>query len=720
MSVLGTGVTGLLAFQRALATTSHNIANAATEGYSRQRVELTTNNPQRLGPGYVGQGVQISGIRRLQDEWIDAQLRTSLSTNANATTRADFAERIDNLLADQSTGLAPTLENFFASVQDVASDPTALPARMVMLNESETLEGRFESINERLSEQRSLVNGQIGTSIEEINQYAKSVADLNKQIATRSTAGSPPNDLLDRRDTVLRNLAEKVDVSLSTQDDGSVSVFIGNGQALVLGGNASELTFSNLSGDPVNWDIGLRTTTASNSQPINITRFVTGGEVGGLLETRTNLLDKAQNELGLTALNLATRFNEQNRLGLDLNGELGTDIFELPNVMVRSAIGNSVNAMPDVTIEDVGQLPPSDYRLRQTDSGFQLLRLPENTSVPYDTDATDSNILLADGLSIDTTDLAGATSGDAWLIQPTRFAATNLKMAMTDPAKIAAISGALAETSNTGDARPVDLRMSSDPANPATPETYLPAAVVGNATGDGFDLLTPSYGTDAGSAKVESFRVLDAENADLSTPVSVTFDTAKSQFVVGEERFALDPTGTTTIQANGWELKVQGTPSNGTGTVIDIQVDNFPVATTQPPVTTITGPGWEMDLQGTPAAGDLFTVELSKDRPGDNRNMLEMAGIQGERLIEGKTTLQGGYNTLLADVGTQTRRAQISRDSSEALLESAQQQREALSGVNLDEEAANMMRFQQAYQAAAQVIATSSTMFDTLLNAVRR
>ncbi|MCK7579163.1 MAG: flagellar basal body protein, partial [Chromatiales bacterium] len=157
MSVLGTGVTGLLAFQRALATTSHNIANAATEGYSRQRVELMTNNPQRLGPGYVGQGVQITGIRRLQDEWLDAQLRTSLSNSANAVTRAGFAERIDNLLADQSTGLAPALENFFASVHDVASDPTALPARMVMLNEATTLEGRFESINERLAEQRRLV-----------------------------------------------------------------------------------------------------------------------------------------------------------------------------------------------------------------------------------------------------------------------------------------------------------------------------------------------------------------------------------------------------------------------------------------------------------------------------------------------------------------------------------------------------------------------------------
>lgn len=718
MSVLGTGISGLLAFQRALATTSHNIANAATEGYSRQRVDLTTNNPQRLGSGYLGQGVRIDGIRRLQDDLVDTQLRTSMSNSANATTRAGFAERVDSLLADQSTGLAPTLESFFAAVQDVASDPTALPARMVLLNEAGTLEGRFESINERLAEQRRLANGQIETSIEEINQYAKSVADLNQQIVARSTAGSPPNDLLDRRDTILRKLAEKVDVSLTTQDDGAVNVFIGSGQALVVGGGASELTFSNLSGDPFNLDIGLKTN--RSSEPINITRFVTGGEIGGLLETRSSVLDQAQNQLGLIALNLATRFNEQNRLGLDLNGELGTDIFELPKVVVNPSVGNSVSGLPGVTIADVGRLTPSDYRLRHNGTEFQLTRLPDNTPVPLETDANDPNVLIADGLRIDTTEISGADRGDAWLIQPTRFAATDLKMAMTDPARIAATSGALAGAGNTGEARPVALRMSE--TDPATPDTYLPAAVVGNAAGDGFYLLTPRYDTDAGSARVESFRVLDAKNAGLSTDVSVTFDADKNQFVVGEERVALDPTGTTTIRANGWELKIQGRPGNDTGTVtvLDIQVEDFPVETTNPPVTTITGPGWEMDIRGTPAAGDLFTVELSKNRPGDNRNMLEMAGIQGERLIQGRTTLQGGYDTILADVGTQTRRAQISRDSSAVLLESAQQQREAISGVNLDEEAANMLRFQQAYQAAAQVIATSSTMFDTLLNAVRR
>jgi flagellar hook-associated protein 1 len=156
----------------------------------------------------------------------------------------------------------------------------------------------------------------------------------------------------------------------------------------------------------------------------------------------------------------------------------------MPKVVVNPGIDNSVEGRPGVTIADVGQLRPSDYRLRHNGTDFQLTRLPDNTPVPLEPDPDDPNVLLADGLRIDTAELAGATKGDIWLIQPTRFAATDLKMAMTDPARIAATSGALAEASNTGEARPVALRMSE--TDPPTPETYLPAVVVANADGDAY------------------------------------------------------------------------------------------------------------------------------------------------------------------------------------------------------------------------------------------
>ncbi|WP_295399267.1 flagellar hook-associated protein FlgK [uncultured Thiocystis sp.] len=713
MSILGTGVSGLLAFQRALATTSHNIANAATEGYSRQRVDLSARAPQYLGGSYLGTGVQVSSVRRMQDDLVSAQLRGSLTNNANSEVRAAFAERVDRLLADESTGLTPSLQNYFAAVQDVADDPTAIPGRTVFLKEAETLAARFGAVNGQLEEQRSLVNGQIKATVEEINQYAQSLADLNRKIVSGSTSGSPANDLLDQRDNLLNKLAEKIDLSTSKQDDGAINVFIGNGQALVMGGGTRQLTTGYLSGDPSNLDIGF---TSSSGQPVDVTRFMSGGEIGGLLETRASVLDTAQNELGLIGLTLATSFNEQNRLGLDLNGELGGDLFELPAVDVYARSGNTATASPGVTIDNVSQLTPSDYRLSYSSAGFQLTRQPDNQSVTLVPDATDPNILVGDGLRIDTNSLSTAASGDSWLIQPTRSVANDIKVAITDPAGIAAASGALAEAANTGDARPTGLRVTADPP---TPDTYLPAAVVVNDAGDEFNLLSPRHGADAGSATVEAFRVLDPKNSNLLVPASVTFDATKNQFDVDGERFSLDPSGTTTITANGWELKVKGAPDDGAA--FEIDVASFPLETPQPATTTIDSVnGWELDIRGTPGPYDTFTVDLGKGREGDNRNMLAMTDLQDARIVEGHTTFQGGYNSILSDVGTETRQVQIARDSSAVLLADAQAQRESISGVNLDEEAANLIRFQQAYQAAAQVIAVSSTLFDTLLSAVRR
>ncbi|MBK1716745.1 flagellar hook-associated protein FlgK [Thiocystis violacea] len=712
MSTLQTGISGLLAFQRALSTTGHNIANASTEGYSRQRVEFSTNNPQRLGGHYLGQGVEISTVRRLQNDLVDSQLRTSLTNAANGDVRAAFAERVDRLLANESTGLAPVLENYFKSVQDVANDPTSLSARTVMLNEADTLTDRFAQINSQLEEQRTLVNGRIETTVEEINQYAESLADLNRQIVSGFVGGSPPNDLLDRRDNILNKLAEKIEVNTTTQDDGAVNVFIGNGQSLVMAGGANQLVADHLSGDPVNLDIGLKST--ASGQPTNVTRFMTGGEIGGLLETRSGMIDTAQNKLGLVALNLATAFNEQNRLGLDLNGDPGQDIFTLPKVSVSPKAGNSLTASPGVTIDDVTKLNPNDYRLTSNGTDFRLTRLPDNTAVQLvpelqvtptgtieepgitvsdaskfdmggytlaspdgssftleDSDGTSvtlaedppgskihvggglsidtsgittagswdiepTAIRTADGLSINTASIATATTGDSWLIQPTRFAADGLKVAITEPQEIAAAAAVKAESS---------------------------------------DLNT-------GEATIESVRAVDASDPDI----------LKARAIVSYD---------------------------GTDYLVDDVALPAEAVTLKDGFTTITTKGWELKLKGTPEDGDEFIVSGNAGQEGDNRNILAMSDLQNVRLVQGQATIEGSHTSILASVGTQTRQAQITRDSSNTMLEEARAQREAISGVNLDEEAANMLRYQQAYQAAAQVISTTSTMFDTLLNAVR-
>lgn len=642
MSIMGTAISGLLAYQRALATTGHNIANASTEGYTRQRVEFSAQNPQRLGGHYIGQGVQITDVRRIQNDLVDTQLRGALSNNSYGETLAGYAERIDELLADDTTGLEPVLESYFNAVQDVASDPTSISARTVLLNEAESLAERFKSLNSQLEEQRTLVNGQIATAVDEVNQYAESIASLNQQIVSGYSAGSAPNDLLDQRDQLLSKLSEKIDVNITTQDDGAVNVFIGNGQSLVMAGVSNKLVADHLSGDAENLDIGL--VSRSGGTPINVNRFMSGGEIGGLLETRTGFLDTAQNELGLIGLNLATRFNEQNALGLDLNDQLGGDIFKLPAVSVSHPNTNSIGASPSVTISDVTDLTASDYRLRFDGTSYSLTRQPGNESVTLSADPSDptnTDLMVGDGLRIDTSALtaAGAAAGDSWLIQPTRFASSGLEVAMTDPAKIAAAGAVKAEVS---------------------------------------DLNT-------GSGTVESARAVDADNPNLFARAVITAD-----------------------GAGGYTVSIPPPAASDTPTV-----------SVQDGITTISANGWEVTLKGTPAAGDQFVVGSNAGQDGDNGNMLLMAGIQNERLVEGHETLQGTYTSILAEVGTETRQAQIARDSSATLLESAQAQREEISGVSLDEEAANLLRFQQAYQAAAQVISTTSAMFDTLINAVR-
>lgn len=631
MTVLNTGVSGLMAYQRALATTSHNIANATTDGYSRQRVELAAQTPHKSGSSYLGQGVYISSVKRIQSDLIDAQLRSATSDNTYAETLVSHTERADSLLSGETTGLSSVLQSFFSSLEDVASDPTSVPARTVALGDAESLSKQFASINTQLEDQRTMVNGQITGDVDDINEYAQSLAGLNRQIIALGSSGASPNDLLDQRDDVLSKLSEKIDVTTKLQDDGSLSVFIGNGQTLVMGTTAAELVATSLSGDHKNLDIGLKN--ASGGQIQNINRYVSGGELGALLETRTDVLDRAQNQLGLIALNLATQMNGQNKLGLDLNGELGQDIFTLPEVQVSSRTGNAATSQPSVVIADVTQLTSSDYRLKYDGSAYQLTRLPDNESVTLVPDATNPGTLVADGLRIETKGLTDTQAGDTWLIQPTRYAASGIGLAISEPEQIAAATAVTATSS---------------------------------------DLNT-------GAASIQEVRALDASDPSLLTRAVVTYD--------------------------GASYSVNGNPPTS--------------VQTKDGVTTIVANGWQLELAGTPAAGDQFVVTSNAGNQGDNGNLQLMIGLQDGHFVEGKTTYADSYTNLVGDIATQTSQAQTQSKATATLLESAQGQRETLSGVNLDEEAADLIRYQQAYRAASQVISASGTMFDTLLSVLQ-
>jgi flagellar hook-associated protein 1 len=635
--VLNTAVSGLLAFQRNLAVIGQNISNASTAGYSRQTAQMVTNPPQFDGSGYIGTGVKVSTVTRAYDSFVTTQLRTATAASSQLDQYYQLASQVDNLFADSNAGLSPNLSSFFSAVQGVSNDPTSIPARQVLLSEGGSLAARFQYINDRLNAMRDDVNTQISTGVTEINSLASSIANVNKQITTATGAGSgqPANDLLDQRDELIRQLAEKVSVTAVAQDDGSVNVFIGNGQTLVLGQTANSLS---VTGNPydatrkeVSFVSGGTTTTVSN--------VITGGSLGAALAFRSEILDSAQNALGQIAIGISSTVNDQHALGMDLYGNLGGDFFNpidstSPTVYAHSS--NTGSAQIGVTISDVSALTSSDYTLAYDGATYTVTRLSDNATV-YSGAALPGTIA-SEGLTFS---LASGTvnSGDRFLIQPTRTGANDIGMALTDPAAVAA----------------------------AAP------------------IRTAAANTNSGSGIVSagSVNTPPPPNANLQQTVTITF------------------TSPTTFDVSG-----TGT-GNPTGVAYVSGQD-------------ISYNGWTFKITGAPATGDLFTVSANTNGYDDNRNALAIAGLQTASTLGGATASYGDvYSEIVADVGTKTHAAQLDSTAQSTLLQQVTDQRNSISGVNLDEEAANMLRFQQAYQAAAQMVTVSGAIFQTLLAAVR-
>ncbi|MBI3343965.1 MAG: flagellar hook-associated protein FlgK [Gammaproteobacteria bacterium] len=631
--LLNIGVSGLLAFQRNLATTSNNISNVNTPGYSRQRVELGTRQPQFSGAGYVGNGVQVSGIQRVYDSFLTSQIRTSTSTNSQLQSLYSYASQVDNLLADSQSGLSPALQDFFGAVQGVADDPASTPARQVLLSNAAGLTDRFQYLNQRLVDLRNGVNTQLQTTTTEINSLAQGIANVNKGIADAlgSGGGAAPNDLLDKRDTLIAQLAERVAVTTIPQDDGAVNVFIGNGQSLVVGTASNTLVTSSNAYDPARLEVAFKTGTTT----VIISDSLTGGTLGGALQFRNQVLDSAQNSLGRLATGLVNTFNAQHLEGQDLNGAPGAAFFKAGPVQVLARSSNGGSGVVSAAIADANALTSSDYRLQNNAGTYTVTRLSDNTvttlagfpGAPATVDGV--TISLSSGV---------INSGDSFLIQPTRNGARDISVAISDPRKIAVAA----------------------PIRTGKPLSNL------------------------GSAKVSAGEVLNSANPALLNTVTITFNNPPTTFAV---------TG------------VAPNPS--------------PVAYTSG--ANIAYNGWQIQITGTPQAGDTFTLQQNTNGVSDNRNALLLGGLQTQLTLAGSSaSYQDLYGQVVAQVGSTTHQADISRQAQESLLGQVTAARDAVSGVNLDEEAADLVRFQQAYQAAAQVISSSNSLFDALLNAVRR
>ncbi len=437
--ILSNAVSGLQASQNALRTAGHNISNANTQGYSRQEVNYVTRPEQYVGSaGFIGSGVNTASIERVVNEFVTNQLRLDTATYNQLNKFNTNIGKVDKLFADVSTGLAGALQTFFASMQNGANDPASTPARQLIVTEAESLSIRFNNLHQRLSDIEKSVSGEIKTITSQISSLANSIATLNQSIAENRASGNgnEPNDLMDKRDEALRQLTELVSLQLDNQDDGDVNVFIGNGQPLVVGTQVSALAVTN------DGKIQVK----SNNSFADITDKISGGQIGGLLGFRDQVLLPSINELGRIALVMADQFNTQQQQGIDLDGDYGQKMFGDINdpILAANRVVHGQNAQPfdrviSVTIEDTNQITTSDYlfEIVPNSQNYVITRLSDKSVVEQGTlSGAYPTSIGFDGVSINLTS-GSFQGGDTFLIQPTKNGSRDIQASISRPEDLA-------------------------------------------------------------------------------------------------------------------------------------------------------------------------------------------------------------------------------------------------------------------------------------------
>ncbi len=622
--VLGTGTSALLAFQRAMSTVGHNVANAATPGYSRQRVELEARpgQPTRIS---IGQGVDVNQLRRLADGLVFARQLDSAGEMGRLSQMSALSSRVDKFITDPATSMSAAWANFFSATKAVVAEPTATAARTQMLTAGEQLANRWKMLDSHLTQLGQDTEATLQDKVTSANRLANEIAGLNRSIIASGGNASP--DLLDQRDLRVGQLAALVGAETVMQDDGSMNIFTAGGQPMVLGAMAMQLTTSP---DPYQANRA-QLAIATPSGPVPLPIGAVSGEIGGLMEFRTSVLDPARAEMGRLATAFVETFNATQRAGVDYAGNPGADFFSLPPPQVNGHNANTGSASFSTQISDVGALTGNNLMLRFDGANWTAHRADTGQSVAISGAGTTANPLLVDGVSL----VASGTAapGDRFMLHPTDSAIAGMQTLLTDPEQIAAAS---------------PMTIALDQRN------------IGSISG--------------GTPKVTDPTLFAA------------FSTSTISFL------------------DASTYSIDGGP---------------PVAYT--PGDTINGSGWSLVLNGNPAAGDEIVLGRTGARSQDNSNARLLAGVDSQAVLNGgRLDVTAGLSQLTARVGGDARHNALSLEAQQAIDDQATAERESVSGVNLDEEAANMLRFQQAYQAAAQIIATADSMFQSLLAAVAR
>lgn len=655
MSIFSIGVGGLNAAQMGIMTSGHNISNASTPGYSRQSISQGTNNAILTGSGFVGQGVHVQTVKRTYDEYMAKQVLHAEAGASEMDSYTTQISQIDNLLADASSGLSPALAGFFKGVQDVAANPSSIPGRQSMLSASSLLTERFHALDDKMTEVRLGVNSYIANYTKEINVYASQLADINQRIMIARTGISTqaPNDLLDKRDQMIKELNQLVRVTTVVQGE-EVNVFFGKGQPLVVGTQYNTLVAMVSPEDQEKFVVGM---IGEGSLPIAVPESqVSGGKLGGILAFRSQTLDKAQNYLGRVAVTIAQNFNDQHNLGMDLTGALGGDYFKVPPPNLKQNASNTGSGAPILAFDtaNMAYLSGSDYRLSFRAGQFQLLRLSDAQAQTFA-----SLPQTVDGIQIDLGDWV-PNENDSFLIEPTRTGARNLGILLSDTRSIAAAAPIRTSTAliNSGTGA-IDAGVVVDTANPSFANF--------NTTGQ------------------------------IAPPVLIQFDHPPTSYSLYD---TTDPTSPVLIQGN---------------IAYTAGADVFPTASGL-------DYGYRVKISGVPASGDQFSVGGDITGIADNRNAMLLGALQTKSTMNASVNVgptasyQSAYSQIVSFVGSKSSEVQAIGASQQTLADQSNSILQQVAGVNLDEEAANLLRYQQAYQASAKILSIATKIFDEILS----
>ena len=650
------GLSGLLSSNARINTTGQNTANVDTEGYSRQRTN-TISSP-------VG-GVILQDTSRLVDKFVSSQVRSDVSDHSYHDTYSALISASDSLFAEDSVALTGYLDKAFGALQAANNDPTSSSLRELAYSSLNNLVQQYRTLSTMIDDQENLVDQQLSASLVDINAITSKISELNnKVLREEGLSRSPANELRDQQELLAKDLAKYLDVDVQYDSKGLMSVQLKNGQPLIMDQKHTELKALPNAISPNKVDLVISFgdyNVALNSKNI-------GGSLGALVDFRSGFGELADRTLGQHAIVMSDALNTQNAKGLDANGMFGLDLFSRRPIQIFSTRDN-IDKLPNISVKvsdgQAAKITTDTYEITRTDDNrFAITKYDLNDkaagpSVPFDP-------------STMTPDAQGYYKIDE-LGLDVRIADLN-KFDQDDVFSFSPSAGAA--TGLSLHAKNGDALALSAPVGVSTSSDNLSDAIISLSS--------------VSDTRPDSSAFSRDGSLYPNAPHQIYF-TSPSSYVVRD--------------ASGIELA---------------KVDNVQQYTNLLEQAGLAKEaGFDVSISSMPQKGDEFSMSTEIIGPSDNFNGLALVDLQNSHLVEGKASLTKAFAGFISYIGTKAAESAGHAESSEVILNDSIKRRDRLSAVSLDEEAVNLMKYQQSYSASAQVVTAARTTFETLLGIMR-